>query len=91
MKSQNNFKKLPSLGALNIPAPDEVPYSPGYKRYLGKRVDLQQTYTLLIFFRKTPRLLSIDTKTNGEDMKEGVEKIEGTLTNSKPKEKVNKK
>ena len=26
------FKKLPSLGTLNIPSPEDIPHSPGYKR-----------------------------------------------------------
>ena len=46
-------------------------------------------YTMWLSHRKTPRLLSIDvTNTNAEDLKSGIEKLEGTQTNSKPKEKV---
>ena len=42
----------------------------------------------LLNTRKTPRVLKVEVENNNEDLKEGIEKIEGTLTNTKPKEKV---
>ena len=38
-------------------------------------------------FSKTPRVLAIRVP-NNEDMQNGLQKIEGVLTNSKPKEQV---
>ena len=36
-ENKQSFKRLPrgpSIGILNIPSPEDVPYSPGYKRYI---------------------------------------------------------
>ena len=79
------FKKLPSLGTLNIPSPEDIPHSPGYKR---QGFLFFEFYVIKNFVRRTPRLLSIDVTNTNEDLKNGIEKIEGTLTNSKPKTKV---
>ena len=42
---------------------------------------------LKIFLSKTPRVLAIRVP-NNEDLQNGFQKIEGVLTNSKPKEQV---
>ena len=43
--------------------------------------------TIAIFLSKTPRVLAIRVPKN-EDIQNGLQKIEGVLTNSKPKEQV---
>ena len=40
------------------------------------------------FFRRTPRILSIEVSNNKEDFQNGVGKLEGPLTNTKRNEKV---
>ena len=46
-----------------------------------------KTKIIAILFSKTPRVLAIRVP-NNEDMQNGLQKIEGVLTNSKPKEQV---
>lgn len=47
----------------------------------------KETKKIAILFSKTPRVLAIRVP-NNEDMQNGLQKIEGVLTNSKPKEQV---
>ena len=47
MTDKNRFKKLPSIANLNIPKPDDVPFSPGYKRLNISFVKLKNQVSLL--------------------------------------------
>ena len=48
---------------------------------------MRKAKIIAILFSKTPRVLAIRVP-NNEDMQNGLQKIEGVLTNSKPKEQV---
>ena len=89
MTEKNRFKKLPSIKNLSIPqnTGNDAPFSPGYKRFWFQFMEKFKIIAIAILFSKTPRVLAIRVP-NNEDMQNGLQKIEGVLTNSKPKEQV---
>ena len=79
------FKRPTVLATLKIPTPDEIPYSPSYKRFfLNIRADL-----ICFLIRKTPKCLSLDLVEIDNLNMVDVAKPEGVFTNTKSKEKVN--